>query len=258
MTRVWFGVVAKLRRPPSRRTRLDCVRTQSSRAPVPGVGATFFPARRMVLGYSSSRSATPAPPSPPAPTASPDGASSRFCCTGAAPGQRIANVAAGKGYIHQTTRLGGRHNRSRVRCRNRRGGGWPRSSVFTTGRLHQDQAIAGQRIRSASPGQSRRRGDSGQLLPRAERLQVDARGHPNALSAPADYWCSSTTAAGAGWFTERSDQASHHALDPKYVDAELRASGFEIVKRRNDSIVQPYAQWLVIVARPSVDHRSAR
>ncbi len=58
-------------------------------------------------------------------------------------------------------------------------------------------------------------------------------------------------AAGAGWFTERNDQASHHALDPKYVDAELRAAGFEIVNRRDDFILQPYAQWL-IVARPSV------
>jgi len=52
-----------------------------------------------------------------------------------------------------------------------------------------------------------------------------------------------------GWFTERNDQASHHALNPKYVDAELREAGFEIVNRRDDFIVQPYAQWL-IVARP--------
>jgi predicted methyltransferase len=55
--------------------------------------------------------------------------------------------------------------------------------------------------------------------------------------------------AGAGWFTERNDQASHHALDPKYVDTELRAAGFEIIARRDDFIVQPYAQWLII-ARP--------
>jgi predicted methyltransferase len=57
-------------------------------------------------------------------------------------------------------------------------------------------------------------------------------------------------AAGTGWFTERNDQASHHALDPKYVEAELRAAGFEIATRRDDFITQPYEQWL-IVARPA-------
>ena len=56
-------------------------------------------------------------------------------------------------------------------------------------------------------------------------------------------------AAGQGWFTERADQASHHALDPKYVGAELRAAGFEIVDRQDRFIVQPYAQWLIVARR---------
>ena len=57
-------------------------------------------------------------------------------------------------------------------------------------------------------------------------------------------------AAGAGWFTKRDDQASHHALDPKYVVAELQEAGFEISNRRDDFITQPYAQWLIVARRP--------
>jgi predicted methyltransferase len=57
-------------------------------------------------------------------------------------------------------------------------------------------------------------------------------------------------AAGTGWFTKRDDQASHHALDPKYVVDELREAGFEIADRRDDFITQPYAQWLIVGRRP--------
>lgn len=59
-------------------------------------------------------------------------------------------------------------------------------------------------------------------------------------------------AALAGWFTARDEQASHHALDPKYAVQELRDAGFEIVDRQDAFIVQPYAQWM-IVARPITD-----
>ena len=58
-------------------------------------------------------------------------------------------------------------------------------------------------------------------------------------------------AAGRGWFTERADQASHHAIDPKYVEAELREAGFEIADRRDDFIVQPIQQWLIVAHRPA-------
>ena len=57
-------------------------------------------------------------------------------------------------------------------------------------------------------------------------------------------------AAMRGWFTERNEQASHHALDPKYVVAELKEAGFEIADRRDDFIVSPYAQWLIVARRP--------
>ena len=57
-------------------------------------------------------------------------------------------------------------------------------------------------------------------------------------------------AAGTGWFTQRDDQASHHALDPKYVVAELTDAGFEIADRRDDFITRPYAQWLIVARRP--------
>lgn len=57
-------------------------------------------------------------------------------------------------------------------------------------------------------------------------------------------------AAIAGWFTARDDQASHHALDPKYAVQELRAVGFEIVDRQDGFIVDPYAQWMIVARRP--------
>lgn len=61
-------------------------------------------------------------------------------------------------------------------------------------------------------------------------------------------------AALAGWFTARDEQASHHALDSKYAAQELRDAGFEIVDRQDAFIVEPYAQWM-IVARPITNGR---
>jgi predicted methyltransferase len=57
-------------------------------------------------------------------------------------------------------------------------------------------------------------------------------------------------AAGRGFFKLRDEQASHHAIDPAFVDAELRAAGFEIVRRQDDFIVQPFQQWLIVARRP--------
>jgi predicted methyltransferase len=56
--------------------------------------------------------------------------------------------------------------------------------------------------------------------------------------------------APAGWFTERADQASHHAIEPKFVEAELLAAGFQMVDRNDDFIVRPYQQWLIVARRP--------
>jgi predicted methyltransferase len=49
----------------------------------------------------------------------------------------------------------------------------------------------------------------------------------------------------------RDWQASHHALHPKHVDAELRAAGFEIVNRQDAFIVRPFSQWLFVARRPA-------
>jgi predicted methyltransferase len=48
----------------------------------------------------------------------------------------------------------------------------------------------------------------------------------------------------------REWQASHHGLDPRFVEAELKEAGFEIVKRQDDFIVTPYAQWMFVARRP--------
>jgi predicted methyltransferase len=56
-------------------------------------------------------------------------------------------------------------------------------------------------------------------------------------------------AGGFGGFVTREDQASHHAIDAKFVVDELRAAGFEIVKRQDDFIVQPFPQWLIVARR---------
>ena len=48
----------------------------------------------------------------------------------------------------------------------------------------------------------------------------------------------------------REWQASHHGLHPRFVEAELKEAGFEIVKRQDDFIVTPYAQWMFVARRP--------
>ena len=55
---------------------------------------------------------------------------------------------------------------------------------------------------------------------------------------------------GFGTEQPRDWQASHHGLDPRFVDQELRAAGFEIIDRQDKFIVQPYPQWLFIARRP--------
>jgi predicted methyltransferase len=48
----------------------------------------------------------------------------------------------------------------------------------------------------------------------------------------------------------RDWQASHHGLDPRFVDDELKAAGFEIIDRQDKFIVQPFPQWLFVARRP--------
>ena len=48
----------------------------------------------------------------------------------------------------------------------------------------------------------------------------------------------------------REEQARRHAIDPSFVDAELRAAGFEIADRQDAFIVQPFPQWLIVARRP--------
>jgi predicted methyltransferase len=53
------------------------------------------------------------------------------------------------------------------------------------------------------------------------------------------------------WDAETRDfQASHHAIAPKFVEAELRAAGFEIAKRDDVFITRPIEQWLIVARRP--------
>lgn len=166
---------------------------------------------------------------------------------GAAPGQRIADVAAGKGYLTKPLA----------------------SAVGKTGRVYAvaigAEELAALRTLSQQEGFTNIEVIAGSESDPHLPANLDGVVILNSYHELSDYKSTLArikralrpggllvlvdNAARAGWFTERNDQASHHALDPKYVDAELRAAGFEIVKRRDDFIVEPYAQWL-IVARP--------
>lgn len=54
-----------------------------------------------------------------------------------------------------------------------------------------------------------------------------------------------------GWHSEsRAFQASHHALDPSFASAELTAAGFQIARRDDAFITQPVEQWLIVARRP--------
>ena len=47
----------------------------------------------------------------------------------------------------------------------------------------------------------------------------------------------------------RDEQVRRHAIDPAFVDAELRAAGFEIADRQDGFIVEPFPQWLIVARR---------
>ncbi len=49
----------------------------------------------------------------------------------------------------------------------------------------------------------------------------------------------------------REEQVRRHGIDPTFVDAELRAAGFEIVDRQDGFIVHPFQQWLIVARRPA-------
>ena len=54
-----------------------------------------------------------------------------------------------------------------------------------------------------------------------------------------------------GWSDQsRSFQASHHAIDPAFVVRELRAAGFDIAAQDNAFITKPIEQWLIVARRP--------
>jgi len=67
-------------------------------------------------------------------------------------------------------------------------------------------------------------------------------------NAPFDAWKSES----------REFQTSHHAIDPAIVEREVRAAGFEIVRRDDAFITTPVAQWLVVARRPSIRGPSTR
>jgi predicted methyltransferase len=176
---------------------------------------------------------------------------------GAAPGQRIADIAAGTGYLTSPlSRQVGRTGRiyaveiGETELRALR-------ALAQHDSLRNIEVVAGTPTDPRLPDNL----DAAVILNSYHEL-TDYKAMLAAIKhalRPGGLLVLVDNAAMAGWFTERSDQASHHALDPKYVDAELCAAGFEIVDRRDNFIVQPYAQWL-IVARPvarSEDSRTA-
>lgn len=167
---------------------------------------------------------------------------------GAAPGQRIADVAAGKGYLTKplAEKVGktgrvfaveiGDEELTALRALSRQEG------------LTNIEVIAGSESDPHLPNNL-----DGVVIVNSYHELTDYKATLAAIKRalrPSGVLVLVDNASMRSWFTERADQASHHALDPKYVDAELRAAGFEIISRRDDFIVQPYAQWL-IVARPA-------
>ena len=53
------------------------------------------------------------------------------------------------------------------------------------------------------------------------------------------------------WKSEtREFQVSHHAIDPSIVEREVRAAGFEVVRRDDAFITAPVSQWIVVARRP--------
>jgi predicted methyltransferase len=167
---------------------------------------------------------------------------------GAAPGQRIADIAAGKGYLTKplAEKVGktgrvyaveiGEEELTALRALSRQEG------------LTNIEVIVGSESDPHLPSKL-----DGAVILNSYHELTDYKSTLAAIKhalKPGGLLVLVDNAAMADWFTERNDQASHHALNPKYVDAELRAAGFEIVERRDDFIVQPYAQWLII-ARPA-------
>ena len=164
-----------------------------------------------------------------------------------APGQRIADIAAGKGYLTKplATAVGktgrvyaveiGVEELAALRALSQQEGV---GNIEVIAGSESDPHLPANLDGAVVLNSYHELGDYKSTLAAIKRAL-----RPGALLVLVD------NAARSGWFIERNDQASHHALDPKYVDAELRAAGFEIVNRRDDFIVQPYAQWLII-ARP--------
>jgi len=167
---------------------------------------------------------------------------------GAAPGRRIADIAAGKGYLTKplAEKVGktghvyaveiGEEELSALRALSKQEG------------LTNVDVIVGSESDPHLPNNL-----DGAVILNSYHELTDYKATLAAINRalkPGGLLVLVDNAAMGGWFTERNDQASHHALNPKYVDAELRAAGFEIVERRDDFIVEPYAQWL-IVARPA-------
>jgi len=167
---------------------------------------------------------------------------------GAAPGQRIADVAAGKGYLTKplATAVGKAGRVYAVEI------GTEELAALRT--LSQQEGFTNIEVIAGSESDPHLPANlDGVVILNSYHELSDYKstlaGIKRALRAGGLLVLVDNNPTRQGWFTERNDQASHHALSPKYVDAELREAGFEIVNRRDDFIVQPYAQWL-IVARP--------
>ena len=168
---------------------------------------------------------------------------------GAAPGRRIADVAAGHGYLtrHLSAKVGKTGRIYAVEIGD--------EELRALRELAERDSLKNIEVITGTPTDPRLPSslDGVVILNSYHELSdykatlagIKGALRPGALLVLVD------NAAGRGWFTERNDQASHHAIDPKYVAAELTAAGFEIVDRRDGFIVQPYAQWLIVARSPA-------
>lgn len=163
---------------------------------------------------------------------------------GAAEGKRIADVAAGSGYLTKplAERVGksGRVFAVEISEESRQ-----KLSALGLGNL---EVVAGTESDPRLPA-----GIDGAVILNSYHELTDYKamleGIKRALK-PGGLLVLVDNAAGRGFFIERADQASHHAIDPKFVESEVRAAGFEIDRRQDDFIVSPFEQWLIVARKP--------
>jgi len=168
---------------------------------------------------------------------------------GAAPGQRIADIAAGQGFLTRplSRRVGrsGRVFAVEISEDARRA----LIELAERGTLGNVEVVAGTESDPRIPGPI-----DGAVVLNAYHEMADhatmLEAIRNALRPGGLLVMVDNTNLGA-WAGSRREQVSHHSIDPAFVEAELRAAGFEIAARQDEFIVQPIRQWLIVARRPA-------